>query len=84
MDILMTALIIGIIGLAVAPFFLLSGAFGAPKRVKTHDPERNDGPVTPVPTDASGPFPGIGKKNTQDPDSDSGGDGGDGGGDGGD
>lgn len=81
MDILMTALIIGIIGLAVAPFFLLSGAFGAPKRSKKHDPERNDGPVTPVPTDASGPFPGIGKKNLHDPDSDSGGDGGGDGGD---
>ena len=75
MDILMTALIIGIIGLAVAPFFLLSGAFGAPKRAKK-DPEQKDGPVTPVPTDASGPFPGIGKKNTQDPDSDSSSDGG--------
>ena len=69
MDILMTALIIGIIGMAVAPFFLLSGAFGAPKRVKKHDPEQNDGPVTPVPTDASGPFPGIG--NRPDPDGDS-------------
>lgn len=80
MDILMTALIVGIIGLAVAPFFLLSGAFGAPKRARKDDPERNDGPVTPVPTDASGPFPGIGKKNLQDPDSDSGdGGGGDGG-----
>ena len=80
MDILMTALIIGIIGLAVAPFFLLSGAFGAPKRLKKGDAERNGGLVTPVPADAGGPFPGIAKKQTHDTDSDSGSDGGDGGG----
>jgi hypothetical protein len=80
MDILMTALIIGIIGLAVAPFFLLGGAFGAPKRARKVDPERNDGPITPAPTDASGPFPDISKKQTHDPDGDSGSDGGDGGG----
>lgn len=80
MDILITALIIGIIGLSVAPFFLLSGAFGAPKRKQKDDRERNDGPITPTPTDAGGPFPGIGKKQTHDPDSNSGSDGGDGGG----
>jgi len=80
MDILMTALIIGIIGLAVAPFFLLSGAFGAPKRQRKTNPDRSDGPVIPTPTDAGGPFPGIGKKQTHDPDNDSGSDGGDGGG----
>lgn len=88
----MTALIIGIIGLAVAPFFLLSGAFGAPKQLKKKDPERNDGPVIPTSVDSGGPFPGIGKKQSHDRDNDSGadegdrgdaGDGGDGGGDGG-
>lgn len=72
MDILMTALIIGIIGLAVAPFFLLSGAFGAPKRARKDEPERNDGPVTPVPTDASGPFPGVANRRDADGDSDDG------------
>lgn len=82
MDILATGLIILIIGLAVAPFFLMSGAFGAPKSRKK-DGDQNDGPVVPVPTDASGPFPGL--KVKPDPDASSGdggdaGDAGDGGG----
>lgn len=78
-DILGTGLIILIIGLAVAPFFLLSSQFGAPKRTgKARD--RADGPVTPVPSDAGGPFPGM--KNKPDQDSDGDGDS-DGGGDGG-
>ena len=77
-DILGTGLIILIIGLAVAPFFLLSSAFGAPKRVKKPR-DKHDGPVVPVPTDASGPFPGV--KKQPDPDSDvDGGSDGDGGG----
>lgn len=80
-DILITGFIILIIGMAVAPFFLLSSAFGAPKRARRGE-DRNDGPVTPVPTDGSGPFPGIKKK--ADPDGDGAGDsdgsGGDGGG----
>lgn len=80
-DILGTGLIILIIGLAVAPFFLLSSAFGAPKRVKKQKDE-NDGPIIPVPSDASGPFPGL--RNKQDQDSrDEGGTDGDGGGGGG-
>ncbi len=76
MDILITAMIIVILLLAVAPFFLLSSAFGAPKRAgKVKD--ANDGPIVPVPTDASGPFPGPKKNDSPD---DDGGDGGDGGG----
>ncbi len=80
MDILITAMIIGIIGLSVVPFFLLSGAFGAPKRDKKSR-DQNDGSITPVPTDASGPFPGLKKHDSnKDTDSDGGSDGGDGGG----
>lgn len=79
-DILITGFIILIIVMAVAPFFLLSSAFGAPKRARKRE-ERNDGPVTPVPTDGSGPFPGINKK--ADPDGDGAGDSDGGGGDGG-
>ena len=80
MDILITAMIIGIIGLSVLPFFLLSGAFGAPRRAKTVK-DRNDGPIIPVPTDAGGPFPGAKKADSsKDADSDGGSDGGDGGG----
>jgi hypothetical protein len=67
-DILGTGLIILIIGLAVAPFFLLSSAFGAPKRVKKGE-DQNDGPVIPVPTNADGPFPSPRKPHT-DPDDD--------------
>jgi|Laugresbdmm110sn_2_1035109.scaffolds.fasta_scaffold268414_2 hypothetical protein len=82
-DILGTGLIILIIGLAVAPFFLLSSQFGAPKRVRKGR-DGNDGPVVPVPTDASGPFPGVKNKpdaDSKDSASDSdGGGGGDGGG----
>jgi len=87
-DILGTGLILLIIGLAVAPFFLLSSQFGAPKRVRKGK-DQNDGAVTPVPTDASGPFPGMKNKpdsdNKSDQDGGSGGDsgGGDGGGGGG-
>lgn len=82
-DILGTGLIILIIGLAVAPFFLLSSQFGAPKRVRKGR-DGNDGPVVPVPMDASGSFPGVKNKPDADPkdsasDSDGGG-GGDGGG----
>ena len=82
-DILGTGLILLIIGLSVAPFFLLSSQFGAPKRPR-NGKDQNDGPVVPVATDASGPFPGM--KNKADPDSngkdssDSDGGGGDGGG----
>ncbi len=82
-DILGTGLILLIIGLAVAPFFLLSSQFGAPKRTRKGK-DQNDGSVVPIPTDASGPFPGM--KNKPDPDSngkdssDSDGGGGDGGG----
>lgn len=81
-DILGTGLILLIIGLAVAPFFLLSSQFGAPKRARKGK-DHNDGSITPVPTDASGPFPGV--KNKPDPDSndsasDSDGGGGNGGG----
>jgi hypothetical protein len=77
-DVLATGLIILIIGLAVAPFFLLSSAFGAPKRVKK-EKDRNDGPVIPVSPDTGAPFP-----HTRKQDADSDGDGGsEGGGDGG-
>jgi hypothetical protein len=77
MDVLMTFVIILIIGLAVAPFFLLSGEF-QPKRKKA---DQGDGPITPVPTADGAPF--FPKKSTDsDPDGD--GDGGDGGGGGGD
>lgn len=84
MDIVITAMIIAIIGLSILPFFLLSSAFGAPRRDKKVK-DRGDGPITPTPTDASAPFPGLGtggKKRDSDTDSDSdgGGDGGDGGG----
>ena len=67
-DILSTGLIILIIGLAVAPFFLLSSAFGAPKRGK-QSREANDGPIVPVPTNADGPFPSPRKPHT-DPEDD--------------
>lgn len=69
-DVLATGLIILIIGLAVAPFFLLSSAFGAPKRVKK-DKDEGDGPIIPVPADAGGPFPSSRKPHT-DPDDDNG------------
>lgn len=62
-DILATGLIVLIIGLAVAPFFLMSSAFGAPKKVKKVKDE-NDGPVIPVPADAEGPFPASRKHHT--------------------
>jgi hypothetical protein len=79
MDILITAMIIAILLLAVAPFFLLSSAFGAPNRKKVKD--ANDGPVIPAPIDGSGPFPGAKKRDSEDDaDSDDGSDGGDGGG----
>lgn len=65
-DILGTGLILLIIGLAVAPFFLLSSQFGAPKRVRKGN-DRNDGSIVPVPTDGTGPFPGM--KSKSDPDS---------------
>lgn len=71
MDILITGMIIAIIGLSVLPFFLLSSAFGAPKRKK----DDGTGLVTPVPTDPAGPFP---PKKKPDSDADDGGDGGDG------
>ena len=45
MDVLITCVIILIIGLAVAPFFLLSGEFGARKAGKGD----GTGPATPVP-----------------------------------
>jgi hypothetical protein len=75
MDILITAMIIVILVLAVAPFFLLSSAFGAPKRGKVKN--ANDGHIVPVPADSAGPFPGAKKHDSRD---DDGGDGGDGGG----
>jgi hypothetical protein len=80
MDILITALIVGIIGLSVLPFFLLSSAFGAPKPDKKAK-DQNDGAITPVPADAGGPFPGMKKHDSsKDTGSDDGSDGGDGGG----
>ena len=63
MDLFLTFVIIGIIGLAVAPFFLLSGAFGAPKRPR----DRNDGPVIPVTPDVGAELHAMGRKR---PDSD--------------
>ena len=57
MDIVITAMIIAIIGLSVLPFFLLSGAFGAPKRGVKDQKDDGTGLVTPVPTDPAGPFP---------------------------
>lgn len=74
-DILGTGLILLIIGLAVAPFFLLSSQFGAPKRARKGK-DQNDGPVIPGLTDASGPFPGQKNKPDTDWDGDGGGDGG--------
>lgn len=82
MDIVITAMIIAIIGLSVLPFFLLSSAFGAPKRDKKGK-DKGDGPITPTPTDASGPFPGM-SSGTRRQDAESRGESdGDGGGDGG-
>lgn len=73
MDIVITAMIIAIIGLSVVPFFLLSGAFGAPKRRVEGDVDPTTGPVVPVPTDASGPFPGMKRRDSDaDPDADGG------------
>jgi hypothetical protein len=60
-DILGTGFILLIIGLAVAPFFLLSSQFGAPK-VERKGKGHNEGAVVPVPTDAGGPFPGMKNK----------------------
>lgn len=51
MDVLITFVIILIIALAVAPFFLLSGEFGARKAGK----EDGTGPVTPVPEAGDSP-----------------------------
>lgn len=84
MDIVITVMIIAIIGLSVLPFFLLSSAFGAPKREKKVKDD-GTGPVVPTPTDASGPFPGLNtvtktRDSDLDTDSDGGADGGDGGG----
>jgi hypothetical protein len=84
-DILGTGLILLIIGLAVAPFFLLSSQFGAPKGGRKGKGQ-NDGSVVPVPTDAGGPLPGMKNKSETDPNdkrTDSSDDGNDGGGDGG-
>ena len=83
-DILGTGLILLIIGLAVAPFFLLSSQFGAPK-ARRKGKGQNDGAVVPVPTDTGG-FPGMKNKSETDVDdkrSDSRDDGNDGSGDGG-
>ena len=65
MDILITGMIILIILLGVAPFFLLSSAFGAPKGGRKAEDD-NTGPIVPVPTDASGVFPGGRKRDSGD------------------
>ena len=67
MDILITFVIILIICLAVAPFFLLSGEFGAKPKAK----DDGTGLVTPVPGTGDGPvFPK--KPADSDPDDDDG------------
>lgn len=81
MDILITFVIILIICMAVAPFFLLSGAFGAKKRTPRDD---GTGLMTPVPGTGDGPIlPKKPADSNRDDDGDGNGDG-DGGGGGGD
>ena len=66
MDIFITGLILLILVMAVAPFFLLSSAFGASKRVKAARDD-NSGPITPIP-DSSGAVLGRGKRDSGDDD----------------
>jgi hypothetical protein len=82
MDILITFVIILIICMAVAPFFLLSGEFGAKRKPR----DDGTGLMTPVPGTGDGPiFPKKPADSNRDDDGDGNGDGegGGGGGDGG-
>jgi hypothetical protein len=73
MDTLMTFMIVGIIGLSVLPFLLLSGALGARRKGE----EAGDGPIVPLPAAKDG-----GPLHMNRADSHDGGDSGDDGGDG--